>query len=131
TPRAADGPEPDLGVVAPRLPQTAIQVEPGVQSSIQLNWIQSPDLDPDTKAERSEGVRRNLGLAVLNRRLGEIARADDPPFLGAGASRQELFRSLDLGVLAVTFNPGDWKRALETVEQEQRRLVEYGVTEPE
>ena len=130
-PKAPDGPEPDLGVIAPRQPQTAIQVEPGIQSSIQLNWIKSPDLDPDTMAERAEGVRRNLGLAVLNRRLGEMARADDPPFLGAGASYQELFDSLDLGVLAVNFNPGGWKRALETVEQEQRRLVEYGVTEPE
>lgn len=131
TPRAADGPEPDLGAVAAREPQTAIQVEPGIQSSIQLNWIKPPDTDPDTTAKRAEGVRRNLGLAVLNRRLGEMARADDPPFLGAGASYQKLFRSLDLGVLSVNFNPGGWKRALETVEQEQRRLVQYGVTTPE
>jgi zinc protease len=131
TPKAADGPEPDLGQVAQREPQTSIIVAPGVQSSIQINWIKAPDLDPDTAAERAEATRRNLGLAVLNRRLGELARADNPPFLGANAGYQGLFDTLDAGVLAVAFTPGEWKRALETVEQEARRLSQYGVTAPE
>ena len=130
-PTAADGPEPDLGTVAPRQPQTSILVEPGIQSSIQINWIKAPDLSPDTAAERAADVRRGLGLAVLNRRLGEIARADNPPFIGAGAGYQSLFDSLDAGTLSVAFNPGDWKRALESVEQESRRLAEYGVSDAE
>ncbi|MFP5296168.1 MAG: M16 family metallopeptidase, partial [Alphaproteobacteria bacterium] len=78
-PRAADGPEPDLGAVAPREPETRILVEPGIQSSIQLNWIRTPERDPDTVAERREDLIRGLGVAVLNRRLGEIARTDNPP----------------------------------------------------
>ncbi|MDK2748968.1 MAG: insulinase family protein [Brevundimonas sp.] len=131
TPKAADGPEPDLGSVAARQPETSIIVEPGVQSSIQINWIKAPDLDPDSLAERTEAVRRSLGLAVLNRRLGEMARADNPPFLGAGGGYQSLFDSLDAGILSVAFTPGEWKRALETTEQEARRLTQYGVTAPE
>lgn len=131
TPKAPDGPQPDLGVVAPRQPETSIIVEPGIQSSIQLNWIKTPDLSPDTAAKRSEALRRNLGLAVLNRRLGEMAREDNPPFVGAGASYQSLFRSLDAGTLAVAFNPGEWKRALDAAEQESRRLAQFGVTEAE
>ena len=130
-PTAADGPEPDLGTVAPRQPQTSILVEPGSQSSIQINWIKAPDLSPDTAAERAADVRRGLGLAVLNRRLGEIARADNPPFIGAGAGYQSLFDSLDAGTLSVAFNPGGWQRALESVEQESRRLAEYGVSDAE
>lgn len=131
TPKAADGPEPDLGTVAPRQPETAIIVEPGVQSTIQINWIKAPDLTPDTVAQRTVDLRRSLGLAVLNRRLGEMARADNPPFLGAGGSYQSLFNSLDAGTIAVSFNPGEWKRALEAVEQEGRRLAEHGVTDAE
>lgn len=131
TAKATDGPEPDLGAVQPREPETAIQVEPGVQSSIQLNWIKNPDLSPDTAEKRVQNIRRSLGLAVLNRRLGEIARADNPPFLGAGGSYQQLFNSLDIGVLGVAFNPGEWRPALERAEQEQRRLVQYGVTQAE
>ena len=130
-PTAPDGPEPDLGAVAPRQPQTSIIVEPGIQSSIQINWIKAPDLAPDTTAKREADIRRGLGLAVLNRRLGEIARADNPPFIGAAAGYQSLFDSLDAGALSVAFNPGDWKRALETVEQESRRLAEYGVSDAE
>lgn len=130
-PKAPDGPEPDLGQVAPRGPETRILVEPGVQSSIQLNWTRAPDLDPDTVAERQSRIRRNLGLAVLNRRLGELARADNPPFIGAGASGSTLFDSLDIGTVSASFNPGGLQRALETIEQETRRLIEFGVTEAE
>ena len=130
-PKAADGPNPDLGEVAPRGPETRILVEPGIQSSIQLNWTRAPDLDPDTVAERSSRIVRNLGLAVLNRRLGELARADNPPFIGAGASSSTLFDSVDLGSVSASFNPGGLQRALETIEQETRRLQEFGVTDAE
>lgn len=130
-PKAADGPNPDLGSVAPRSAETRILIEPGVQSSIQLNWIRNPDLDPDTFSERRDKFVQSLGLAVLNRRLGEIARADNPPFLNASAGQGSLFDSLDLGTVSANFNPGGLKRALDTMEQEQRRLVQFGVTQAE
>jgi zinc protease len=130
-PRAADGPEPDLGVVAPRSPETRILVEPGIQSSIALNWIRSPQRDPDTVAERREDLIRGLGVQVLNRRLGEIARTDNPPFSAAGGGEDTLVDSLDIATVTAQFAPGEWKRALESIEQEQRRLVEYGVSEAE
>ncbi|MGV3577787.1 M16 family metallopeptidase [Brevundimonas sp.] len=130
-PKAADGPEPDLGQVAERGAETRILVEPGTQSSIQINWIQSPDLDPDTVAERSSRIQRGLGLAVLNRRLGELARADNPPFIGGGSSAFTLVDSLDIGSVSASFNPGGLQRALDAIEQEKRRLVEFGVTQAE
>lgn len=130
-PRAADGPEPDLGTVAPREPETRILVEPGVQSSIQLNWIKAPDNDPDTVTERREALLRNLGIAVLNRRMGELARSDNPPFLGGGGGQSTLVKSLEIATVTAAFNPGEWQRALETIEQEQRRLVQFGISEAE
>lgn len=131
TPKAADGPEPDLGQVTARSSETRILVEPGVQSSIQLNWIRNPDRDADTASERREKLLQNLGLAVLNRRLGELARADNPPFISASAGSGSLFDSLDIGSVSAAFNPGGVKRALETIDQEQRRLVEFGVSQIE
>ncbi len=129
--RGPDGPEPDLGTVAPREPETRILVEPGIQSSVQLNWTRAPDLDPDTVAERRSRTLRSLGLAVLNRRLGELARADNPPFIGAGGVAQTVADSLDISSVSAAFNPGGLQRALETIEQETRRLAEFGVTQAE
>ena len=131
TPKAADGPDPDLGQVAERGPETRVLVEPGVQSSVDINWIQPPDLDPDTVAERRESLIRGLGLAVLTRRLGELTRADNPPFVSASASTATVFDSLSAGSVSARFNPGGLARALETIEQEQRRLVQFGITQAE
>jgi zinc protease len=130
-PKGPEGPEPDLGTIQPRGPQTSILVEPGIQSSIQLNWVRDPDLDPDTIAERRSNLILNLGLAVLNRRLGEISRQENAPFINAGAASSTLVDSLEIGGINASFNPGGWQRALEAIEQEQRRLVQYGITEAE
>lgn len=130
-PKAADGPEPDLGTVAPREPETRILLEPGIQSNIQLNWTRAPDLDPDTVGERRDNLITNLGLAVLNRRLGEISRGDNPPFTSASGNASTLVDSLEIASVSANFNPGGWKAALESMEQEQRRLVQYGVSDAE
>lgn len=129
--RGQAGPEPDLGTVAPRGPETRILVEPGVQSSIELGFLRNPDRDPDSVAERRDNLYRRLGIAVLNRRLGEIARGDNPPFLGASGGEFDLADSFGVASVSAQYNVGGWKRALETIEQEQRRLVQYGVSDAE
>ncbi|MGZ9113647.1 MAG: M16 family metallopeptidase [Brevundimonas sp.] len=128
---APNGADPDLGVPRTRQPETHVHLEPGAQSSAQIFWTQTPERAPDTVSERREDIVRSLGLAVLNRRLSDLARAENPPFLGAGAGHQSLFETVDAGSLFVAFNTGEWKRALETVEQEQRRLLQYGVGQAE
>ncbi|MBU1386000.1 MAG: insulinase family protein [Alphaproteobacteria bacterium] len=125
------GPEPDLGAVAPRGPETRILVEPGVQSSIDLGFIRNPDRDADSVSERRDDLYRGLGVAVLNRRLGEIARADNPPFLAASGGEFELADSFAAASVSAQYNVGEWRRALEAIEQEQRRLVLYGVSDAE
>src|SRR5690606_6380755 len=57
-PKAADGPEPDLGTVQPRGPETRILLEPGVLSSISLGYVRAPDRDPDSVAERRDDLVR-------------------------------------------------------------------------
>lgn len=128
TPPAA---EPELGPVAPREPETRIFVEPGAQSSLQIAWVSPPDLDPDRLEERRENWIRRLGLAVLNRRFQSLARASEPPFLSAAASRSTEYDAIDTATVYVNFQPGGWRAALEAAEQEQRRAVEHGVSEAE
>ncbi|HEX8660552.1 MAG TPA: insulinase family protein, partial [Brevundimonas sp.] len=131
TSRGAPGAEPDLGVAAPRAPETRVMVEAGLSSSIAISWTRPPDLEPDTVARRRKDLVQNLGLAVLNRRFAEMSRTDNPPFVTASSATDDLARSVQVATVSAAFVPGQWRRALETIDQEQRRLVEYGVSEAE
>ncbi len=126
-----NGPDPDLGTLAPREAEARIIIEPGVQSSVALYKTRPADLRPDTSALRNENTIRSLGLAVLNRRLGEISRQDNPPFIGASASSGNFYDSLEFASISASFNPGGLQRALEAIEQEQRRLIQFGVNNGE
>jgi zinc protease len=128
---AANGADPDLGHIQPRQPETLIHVEPGAQSSAQIFWTVPHDDSPDTSVERRKLVVRSLAAAVLNRRLSDITRNPNPPFLSAGGGYQSLFNALDAGSLSVSYNPGEWKPAIAAAEQEERRLVQYGVSQSE
>ena len=125
------GPNPDLGTLAAREAEARIIIEPGVQSSVALYKTRTADTRPDTSALRAERTIRGLGLAVLNRRLGEISRQDNPPFISASGSSGNFFDSLDFASISASFNPGGLQRALETIEQEQRRLIQFGVSSAE
>jgi zinc protease len=125
------GAEPDLGAPAQRGLQTAITVEAGLPTSLQVSWVTAPDLTPDTRAKRRRQMIQRLGLAVLNRRLERIARNDAPPFLSAGAFIGDEFRSARVATLAVTARGTDWKSALSSAIREQRRLVQFGALQSE
>ncbi len=126
-----DGPNPDLGQVQPREAETHIHLEPGTQSIARIFWTRPAVIRPDSTVERTEDLTRAIGLAVFNRRMAELARAENPPFLGGGAASETIVDSVESGTLGVAYNPGGWKRAIETAEQEQRRLVEFGVSQTE
>ncbi|MDB5422062.1 MAG: peptidase, partial [Brevundimonas sp.] len=128
---APAGADPDLGQLQPRGAETHIFMEPGTQSSTQIFWTVAHDTSPDTSATRRKDLVRSLALAVLNRRFAEISRSANPPFLGASGGYQTFYNAMDLAALDVNYNPGGWKRAIETAEQEQRRLVQYGVGQAE
>ena len=68
---------------------------------------------------------------MLNRRFGEIARVDNPPFLGGGGGYQSLYSAWTSVRWSSPSIRAAWKRAIETAEQEQRRLVQYGVGQAE
>lgn len=125
------GPEPQLGSPQPRGLQAAIHAEPGLQTSLQINWVAAADLSPDTFAKRRRDMVERLALSVLDRRLGRIARGDNPPFLAAGSARGDEVHSAKVAALQVNANGTSWKPALNTVLQEQKRLVQYGVLQSE
>jgi len=124
-------PDPDLGKVAERGRDIRLYVDPAAPTAVRIGWVSPPDTVRDSRAKRRETILRSLGFAVLNRRLGRIARGDNPPFLGAGGGRSTQAKSADLTLMSAVVAPAKWREALSALEQEQRRMVAFGVTAPE
>jgi zinc protease len=130
--RGTPGTDPDRGAVAPRRTEARMLVEPGGPARVEMVWVRAPDLRPDTQARRAEHLADALALQVLNRRLERIAaNVSPPPFVGASAARSDVEESADIAQVAAVIQPGEWRRALETIESEQRRLAEHGVSAAE
>lgn len=125
------GPEPDLGPVAKRGLEVETYVEPGVPATITLAYNRPPDLRPDTRAKRREELVEQLGLAVLNHRMTRLILSADPPFTQAAAQRGTSLKTIDQTGFGAAFVPGRWQRALAALEQEQRRILQYGITRAE
>ena len=129
--QGAPGARPVLGTVLKRGFEAKSYVEPGLPNSITLVWNDKPDLNPDTRAERRETMIQNLGLAILNRRLTKLTLSDDAPITQAQAVNATTFKAIRQAAISATFRPGRWRDAIDAVEQEQRRMVQFGVTRAE
>ncbi|MDX9997395.1 MAG: insulinase family protein [Phenylobacterium sp.] len=125
------GETPDLGPVARRGLEARLVVETGVQESLQIAWVGPPDHAFDSLAKRKRDVIERLGFSVLNRRFNRIGRSADAPFLGAGAFKGDEYDAAEITLVSVNVKPGRWREALAAVEQEQRRIVRYGVRQEE
>ena len=121
------GADPDVGQVEHRGLQTRLAVEPGAPTSIQLAWMTPPARSVDSVAKRRRQEIERLGLAVLNRRLASLARADDPPFIAAGALRGEQLHAARMTAILVTAEAEKWRTALTVAQDEERRAGAYGV----
>lgn len=124
-------PDPDLGT--PKVRSTAYKtfVEPNLPEDLSVSWFQPADRDADNTESRARDAKGGMALAVVSRRLGRLARAENPPFVSAS-----IYRSNPRGVskalmLDVNSQPGKWQAAMNAAEQELRRAIEHGFTEAE
>ena len=129
--QGAAGVKPDLGPIAKRGLTAKVLVEPGAQLKVQLVWVRPADLELETRAKDSEELVKALGFAVLNRRLQVLSRSDAPPFIVGVALENDQEHAAQITTLAATAQPGRWTEALTALDQEQRRIVQYGVRQDE
>lgn len=131
TPRGPDGPEPLLEAVLAPTSDVRILIEPGMPYTAELIWTRAPDRDPDSQQERHLRLLREIGLGVFNERIDKLSRTDSPPFSSAYSSVDQLFDLVDTTTIQAQFPPDGLERALSSIEQEQRRITTYGVSEGE
>lgn len=129
--RGPAGRDPDLGGVAPRETEALVIVEPGANEQAAITWLAPPERRADTRAVRREKTLQTFGLLALNNRLERLANSAAPPFTISIAARNTIYDTADSTDLIVVPQPGRWRQGLGAAEQEQRRLVQYGVTQAE
>jgi zinc protease len=125
-------PQPDPGPVDRKSHgRTEIYVDPALSERVTASrhgqWIDGPD----TMAQRRENLLRQIGYAIVNRRLLRIARQPDPPFRGAGFGTGDMFRSGRTTNLIVDTIDAKWRRGLIAAAIEYRRALRYGVSPAE
>ena len=92
---------------------------------------QAVDGAQNSKEKRRSDLLNRLGLAVLRRRFAKLARSETPPFLGANATFDNLLRSAKVASVIAASTPEGWRRALAALDEEQRRIVQFGIRQDE
>jgi len=126
------GAEPDKGRVDFARPADfASFTDPAVETSAMLT-VERPWDDPaDTLAQRRHITIRQIGLALLSRRLDKIANAPGSKII-SGAAQEAPGRDLAWSAtVSAVAKDGEWKSALTTIEQELRRAIRHGFNQSE
>lgn len=127
----ANPPKADIGSLKAKGETFNVIAVPGNTTSVQIAWTKSFNDAPDTVAKRRDQLVEGLGLLVLQRRLSEAAARAEAPFISANAGAQDILNSGHVALIAANSEPDKWQSALAAIDQEQRRIQEFGVTEAE
>lgn len=130
-PAAAEA-QPDAGPLAIKPdPRGDIYVDSALSERITASRIGPWRDEPDTLAQRRENVLRQIGYAIVNRRLLRLTREANAPFRAAGLGTSDVFETGRVTSLAIDTVDGKWRRGLVTAAEEYRRALKYGFSEAE
>jgi len=102
-----------------------------IQTSLSLSTLRPIEDRPDTQDNRRQGFIDGLGNRILSRRLGELSRTTDAPFIGASASTSAFLDSAEVSSLSISPEQGKWAQALQGAELLLRQALEYGFSQAE
>ncbi len=126
------GEDPDLGTIDENRPRSAgFFYDPDVPTIVTLAAVREAANKPDTLDSRREELLRQIGNAVVSRRLSILSRQADAPFLQASADSGDFFNTADVATVQIVTTPDKWDRGLAAAEQELRRAREHGFTQAE
>jgi zinc protease len=130
---ANPGKDPDLGKIhQPEGLETAVFHDKEVSSTDVSLMLVRPHVEkPDTVATRAERMPLEIAHSIIDRRFERISKQKDSPVTEGSASRTVLFNSVELGSISVTAADDRWQEVVPVIEQEFRRAMDHGFTEPE
>ena len=84
-----------------------------------------------TVADYRQSLVESLYNGMLNQRLFELTKEEDPPFLSAGSSQGRFIRSKEFYILSANVREGGIERGLDAVLTEAERVQRHGFTPSE
>lgn len=123
--------DPDLGRVSQPQARAGYFFDPGLSPTIDLASVRPANLAPNDRARYHHDLLRLIANSVMERRLDRLSRTPDAHFEEGHAGSLEMYKTADLTELELTARPEDWRAALGVGEQELRRALRYGFTQPE
>lgn len=117
--------------LATREARTRYYTNSEIQTSLSLSTIRNVEDREDTKANRRDNFVEGLGNRILSRRLGELSRTTDAPFIGASSSSSVIFDTAEVSTLSIQPEQGKWDIALRGAEPVLRQALDYGFSEAE
>jgi zinc protease len=125
-------PKPATGPVdVSRKGLTDIHLDPALSESVTLTRLAPWRDEPDTLANRDAASLRNVGYAIINRRLARLARGEDAPFRGASFGSGDLFEDARLTNLTVSSADSEWRKGVLAAVREVNQALTYGFTQAE
>jgi zinc protease len=123
------GPRPQPGLVDFKRPADfASFADPAVETTASITVFTQWKDPPDTRAERRRTFLEQIGLAMLTRRLQQLADAPDARLISAAARRSPSRDLAWASTISAVARDGEWQAALATIEQELRRALGHGFT---
>lgn len=111
--------------------RTDIHVDPALSERVTVQRNGPALNERDTIATRQSSLLREIGYAVVNRRLQRLSRSAEPPFRSAGFGTGDVFDAARSTRLIVDTVDGKWQRGLEAAAREYRRALAHGFDKSE
>ncbi len=119
------GNDAPLAVVATDKEATSTSV------ALMIKYAPTPDSLRNRVEEYNRNMDRNIALGALNERLRDIAKQENPPFITAASSTDELTSTCDIVEIYADAKNGEAAGAFEAAVTELERLRRYGITQAE
>ena len=110
---------------------TDVYVDPALSERISVSRKGAWLVEPDSIAQRRENLLRQVGYAIINRRMLRRSREAQAPFRNAGYGTSDLFREVRSTELTIDTVDGKWRPGVVAAGQEYHRAMMFGFTKEE
>ena len=111
--------------------QADVYIDPALSERVTVTRKGAWLVEPDSTAQRRENLLRQVGYAIINRRLLHLTREANAPFRNAGFGTNDLFKEGRATELSIDTVDGKWRPGLIMAGREYRRALTYGFTPEE